>query len=131
MPGNAIVAATDAMLTTAHPRPAGQPGAMARPRAPPVTKALRPVRSYTLMWHLLLETAPIRTGLDVAPRCLSHCAGCRTALVVAPPPSAAVRRRSHCHAILTVVKTFLDACQVLSCSWSAAQDTVGSARKTR
>jgi hypothetical protein len=80
-----------------------------------VTRALRPVRSYTLMWHLLLETAPIRTGLDVAP------------LAVAPPPSAAVRRRSHCHAILTVVKTFLDACQVLSCSWSAARDTVGSA----
>jgi len=24
------------------------------------------------MWHLLLETAPIRTGLDVAPRWLSH-----------------------------------------------------------
>jgi len=33
---------------------------------------LRPVRSNTLMWHLLLETTPIRTGLDVAPRWLPH-----------------------------------------------------------
>src|SRR5438445_452165 len=63
MPGKAIVAATDAMVTTAPPRPAG----------PPVTRALRPVKSYTLMWHLLLETAP------AAP-----CAGCLLGFLPGP-----------------------------------------------
>ena len=61
-------------MTTAAPARASASAIPApRPRAPPVTRALRPVRSYTLMWHLLLETALIRPpGLDVAPRWLSH-----------------------------------------------------------
>ena len=28
------------------------------PRAPPVTSAFRPVRSYTLIWYLFLGTPP-------------------------------------------------------------------------
>jgi hypothetical protein len=51
---------------------------------------LRPVRSYTLMLHLLLETA------DRVHR------------------AWVMRRRSQCHEIWTVVKTFLDSCQVSS-----------------
>src|SRR5580704_7116445 len=45
-------------MTTAAPARARAAAIPApRPRAPPVTRALRPVRSYTLMLHLLLETA--------------------------------------------------------------------------
>ncbi len=45
-------------MTTAAPARASASAIPApRPRAPPVTRALRPVRSYTLMLHLLLETA--------------------------------------------------------------------------
>src|SRR6516164_3305758 len=82
-------------MTTAAPARARASAIPApRPRAPPVTRALRPVRSYTLMWDLLLETALVWW---------SHHRP--------PPRRAAVRRRSHCHAVLTVVKTFLDSCQ--------------------
>src|SRR5947208_2653339 len=109
-------------MTTAAPARASASAIPApRPRAPPVTRALRPVRSYTL-----ILASPPRDGPDPPPGLdLAPC------LAVAPPPSAAVRRRSHCHGLLTVVKTSLDSCQDLSCSGSAAQDTVGFARTTR
>src|SRR5437764_1442902 len=109
-------------MTTAAPARASASAIPApRPRAPPVTRALRPVRSYTL-----ILASPPRDGPDPPPGLdLAPC------LAVAPPPSAAVRRRSHCHGLLTVVKTSLDTCQDRSCSGSAAQDTVGFARTMR
>src|SRR5580658_1911138 len=71
-------------MTTAAPARASASAIPApRPRAPPVTRALRPVRSYTLMLYLLLEVALART----------------------------MRRRSRCHEVWTVVKTSLDRCQ--------------------
>ena len=45
-------------MTTAAPARASASAIPApSPRAPPVTRALRPVKSYTLIGHLLLETA--------------------------------------------------------------------------
>ena len=49
-------------MTTAAPARASASAIPApSPRAPPVTRALRPVKSYTLIGHLLLETA-LRPG---------------------------------------------------------------------
>ena len=46
-------------ITTAAPARASASAIPApRPRAPPVTSALRPVRSYTLIGYLLLEMTP-------------------------------------------------------------------------
>ena len=91
-------------MTTAAPARASASAIPApSPRAPPVTRALRPVKSYTLIGHLLLETA-LSPGVPWDDPALGW-----------PFPGfwLAVRRRSHCHGIWTVVKTFLDTCQAL------------------
>src|SRR6202042_3426900 len=69
---------------------------------------------YTLIWHLLLERAPVPALCWLFPWLFS-----------------AVRRRSHCHGIWTVVKTFLDACQVCSGRRALAEIQLVRARKVR